>query len=197
MRRGAGSDGRDGAARRAAVSRTAKPRGPDPPTLGSSRASNCEATEANKPGLWGERGVSRKAIAQRRPVVSAHLYCLVGVFLSAHEACGCGQRPVFPAPSGFRGDTEQASPERIGAAGTRTFGHLTSKASAISDHLAPRAGRGEERSCRFPVVTPCYRGCKSQRRDSCRKPHEDGHRTDSFGVIALSCESVRGAAYGK
>ena len=32
-----------------------------------SRVESPEATEANKPGLWGERGVSRKAIAQGVP----------------------------------------------------------------------------------------------------------------------------------
>ena len=60
------------------AARTVKPCGPVPPTLGSSlidtrfrpRGRNAEidkATEANKPGLRGERGVSRKAIAQGVP----------------------------------------------------------------------------------------------------------------------------------
>src|SRR5689334_1918875 len=74
-----------------------------PRRWGQANEDDSFATEANKPGLWGERGVSRKAIAQGVPVVSAHLYRLVGTFLSAHKACGCGQRPVLPAPSDFGG----------------------------------------------------------------------------------------------
>jgi hypothetical protein len=71
--RGAGCDGRGRAARRAAQSRTVKPRGPVPPTLGSSEW-NPFATEAIKPGTPGRARSSRKTIAQGVPVVSACLY---------------------------------------------------------------------------------------------------------------------------
>src|SRR5665213_3538934 len=48
-------------------SRTAKPCGPDAPTLASSLLRNLRMTVANKPGHRGERGVNRKAIAQGVP----------------------------------------------------------------------------------------------------------------------------------
>ena len=49
--------------------RTAKPCGPDAPTLASSsgEASFSGATVARKPGHRGEREVSRKTIAQGKP----------------------------------------------------------------------------------------------------------------------------------
>ena len=56
------------------------------------------------PVLRGERGVSRKAIAQGMPgcLGSPVLTCAHPSF-SAHKANGCGQRPAFPAPSSFEG----------------------------------------------------------------------------------------------
>jgi hypothetical protein len=75
---GAGCDGRGRAARRAVRSRTVKPCGPDLPTLGSS-LSRCDfglaaktPRSARRRGLAspvprGERGVSRKTIAQGVP----------------------------------------------------------------------------------------------------------------------------------
>ena len=54
---GAGCDGRVGVAGRAALMRTAKTRGPDLPTLGSSLwVTSPQATVAIKPGHRGERG---------------------------------------------------------------------------------------------------------------------------------------------
>jgi hypothetical protein len=93
------------AARRAAGSRTVKPCGPVPPTLGSSEWRCPFATEANKPGTPGRARSSRKPIAQGVRVVPASPDYLVGIFLSAHETSGCGQRPVLPAPSVLRGPT--------------------------------------------------------------------------------------------
>ena len=50
------------------LKRTAKSRGPDPPTLGSSlRVTSPKATEANKPGTPGRARISRKTIAQGMP----------------------------------------------------------------------------------------------------------------------------------
>jgi hypothetical protein len=59
--------------------RTVKPCGPDPPTLGSSLPTG-RRRGLTSPVPRGERGVSRKAIAQGVPDVSAYLYRLVGIF---------------------------------------------------------------------------------------------------------------------
>ena len=65
----AGLDAMDagGAADESAGSRTAKPCGPDAPTLASSWRSDPQTTVARKPGHRGERVISRKTIAQGRP----------------------------------------------------------------------------------------------------------------------------------
>ena len=56
--------------------RTAKPCGPDAPTLAfKSRASVREATVTTKPGRRGERGISRNAITQGMPDASAEPVC--------------------------------------------------------------------------------------------------------------------------
>jgi hypothetical protein len=58
---------------------------------------------------------------------------------SAHKACGCGQRPAFPAPSAFQRDTELQSPDaksRRGNAESRLTTVVPDKqalASAIRD----------------------------------------------------------------
>src|ERR1043166_7609031 len=48
-------------------SRTVKSRGPDTPTLVSSEQNDLLMMGAKKPGSQGERGVSRKPLAQGRP----------------------------------------------------------------------------------------------------------------------------------
>ena len=55
-------------ARTSGVLRTAKSYGPDAPTLASSLRQHPQATVAKKPGHRGECEVSRKTIAQGRPV---------------------------------------------------------------------------------------------------------------------------------
>src|ERR1700761_7607493 len=72
------------------------------------------------PGGWGlkspahqeERGAAVKPL--RRECRMFRLTCidLWASFFSAHKACGCGQRPAFPAPSSFKRDTDHASPGR-------------------------------------------------------------------------------------
>src|SRR6185312_13664635 len=60
---GAGSDGRVGVRRRSTLARTAKARGPDLPTLGSTlRAQKPGGTVAKTPGHRGERAISRKPL---------------------------------------------------------------------------------------------------------------------------------------
>jgi hypothetical protein len=78
----AGCGGRDGVRDEARLWRTAKPCGPDAPTLASSRRRRVSRVSqvmmlritltmvATKPGHQGERGVSRKTIAQGRPECS-------------------------------------------------------------------------------------------------------------------------------
>jgi hypothetical protein len=125
--RGAGCDGRGRDARRAAQSRTVKPCGPVPSTLGSSCAERfAQRRWLKSPTHRGERGVSRKAIAQGVPDVFGFtcLSCVHSTPFST-QACGCGQRPAFPAPSLLRG--------------TRTTHH--------SDASAPRDCEGVSACC--------------------------------------------------
>ena len=91
--------------RRTLLARTAKPCGPDAPTLASSlRMNNPQATVARKPGRRGERSISRRTVAQGRPdcfgepVVdyARALFCL-RARLRVHRA------PGFPCALCFRG----------------------------------------------------------------------------------------------
>jgi len=76
---GTGCDGRAGVARRARPARTAKPCGPDSPTLGSSlrEVTSRRRWRLSSPALQGERGISRKTVARgmsddpAEPVVTA------------------------------------------------------------------------------------------------------------------------------
>src|SRR5438128_8442280 len=86
--------------------RTAKPCGPDAPTLASSFAGSdsCEATVAKEPGHRGERVISRKPLRREGRIVSANLWRLRScAFLFCTRGYGCGGHPAFPAPSNFRG----------------------------------------------------------------------------------------------
>jgi hypothetical protein len=60
-------------ARRAMRARTAKPCGPDIPTLMSSFAAIRKAMVANKPGHQGERGAAVNTIAQGMPMFRRNL----------------------------------------------------------------------------------------------------------------------------
>ena len=102
---GAGCDGRVGVAGRATLMRTAKTRGPDPPTLGSSlRVTSSQATVAIKPGHRGERAISRQTIVQGMPDCSGGpVVTNACAFYQRARGCGCIERPAFPAPSVLRG----------------------------------------------------------------------------------------------
>jgi hypothetical protein len=99
-----GCGGREGGARRAMLTRTAKSCGPGAATLAlSSRGTqSARATVAKEPVHRGERDISRKTSAQGRPDVSG-----VPVVSNscAFDLCtrgrGCTGHPVFPAPSDF------------------------------------------------------------------------------------------------
>jgi hypothetical protein len=142
----AGCDGRFGAARRAASVRTAKTRGPDLPTLGSSPWTISRVTVATKPGHRGERGHrpsnhrAGNAGCSGVPVVTnacAYYHCARGY--------GCIQRPAFPAPSGSRGTRSMHHSGAKCAAGMRS--HIPTavmprldRASSIPE--APRLNSG-------------------------------------------------------
>ncbi len=102
--RGAGCDGRGRAARRAARARTVKPCGPDSPALGSS----CSERSARRRWLQSpthrrERGVSRKAIAQGVPDVSALPDFLVCISTFQHTRLRVRPVPGIPCALCFRG----------------------------------------------------------------------------------------------
>ena len=81
---------------RTALIRAVKSCGPDLPTLRSSRVvANRAATGARKPGSWGEREISRKAIAQGRPDRWLNLWFLPRAFL-LHGGHGSQSRPGLP-----------------------------------------------------------------------------------------------------
>jgi hypothetical protein len=75
---------------RTTFERTAKPCGPDAPTLAFKfRANVREAMVTTKPGHQGERGISRKTITQGMPGASAEPVCSCAHPLSiAHETAG-------------------------------------------------------------------------------------------------------------
>jgi hypothetical protein len=83
---GAGCGGRGNITRRMILLRTAKPCGPDTPTLVSSpsEASFLGVTVARKPGRRGEHDISRKAIAQGMPECSVCTCMLVCAFSLCH-----------------------------------------------------------------------------------------------------------------
>src|SRR5258705_1543552 len=62
--------------------------------------------EARRIRLQGERGISRKAIAQGMPECSDCTCMLVCAFLCPHctRDRGCSVHPAFPAPSDFGGE---------------------------------------------------------------------------------------------
>ena len=103
-------------ARRAMLLRTAKPCGPDTRCLCQvmrrrnqpdrvSISLNPLATVTRRIRRRGERGISRKAIAQGTSECSACTCMLVCVSLCAYctRDRGCSKHPAFPAPSFFEG----------------------------------------------------------------------------------------------
>jgi hypothetical protein len=104
-KRGAGCGGRGSARRRTALTRTAKPCGPDAPTLASSFA------EFSARRRWQESPVTEesteqavKTIAQGRPGVTGEpVVTTLVCFSFCTRGYGCGGHPAFPAPSFIRG----------------------------------------------------------------------------------------------
>ncbi len=104
----AGCDGRGRAARRAMRSRTVKPCGPGPSTLGSSLVDDdrCRRRGLTSPTPRGEHGAAVKPLRREcrmfRPTCGD--YACGPSTLFCPRGCGCARRPAFPAPS-FSGGT--------------------------------------------------------------------------------------------
>src|SRR5437868_15529153 len=90
--------------------RTAKPCGPDAPTLASSFAGSdsCEATVAKEPGHRGERVISRKPLRREGRSVSANLWRLRSCAFFLHARLRVQRAPGFPcALNCFEGDPKR------------------------------------------------------------------------------------------
>jgi hypothetical protein len=93
--------------------RTAKPYGPDAPTLASSKLeqSACDGGyQARHPGESTEQPLkpSRREgrMFRRVPVVTA------ACFFCCRRAMGAAEHPAFPAPSSFEGTRTMQNPDR-------------------------------------------------------------------------------------
>src|SRR6202035_1039882 len=100
-KRGAGCDGREGAADERRVSRTAKSCGSGAPTLALSLWSNPRTTGARKPGPREEHEENRKTIAQGRPGQNRWTCGDVArvLLIFRTRGYGCSGHPAFPVPS--------------------------------------------------------------------------------------------------
>jgi len=78
------------------------------------------AKVANKPGRLGERGISRKTIAQGRPDASAEPVCSCAFFSThfAHETAGAARTRSSLRPLIFRGRNVESKTRAQCAAGT-------------------------------------------------------------------------------
>jgi hypothetical protein len=108
--RGAGCDGRGRAARRAARRVRSSRVVLSPRRWGQANGIHSRR-RLSSPVLRGERGAAVKPL--RRECRSCRPACidLWAFSFSAHEACGCGQRPAFPAPSVLGGTRMMQSPD--------------------------------------------------------------------------------------
>jgi hypothetical protein len=114
--------------------RTAKPCGPEAPTLASSsrETSFSGMMVARKPGHQGEYGISRKTIAQGMPDVSGEpVVTNACAFYTYTRGCGCIERPAFPVPS------------------------VWSRAENLGTTRAHRAARSRRRICTVRHAWPC------------------------------------------
>ncbi len=131
------------------ASRTVKPCGPVPSTLGSSCAKRfAQRRWLKSPTHRGERGVSRKAIAQGVPDVSAYLYRLVGTFpFQPTGPAGAASARHSLRPLSRGSDGLMHHPDANCAAGTRTAILKIESDDAANLITSPRfAGRGRHRA---------------------------------------------------
>jgi hypothetical protein len=106
--REAGCDGRGRSARkslhgRLMLARTAKPCGPDTPTLVSSWRDVSPMTGARKPGPRGEHGISRNPLAQGRPGCPAKPVVTAACFFCCTRAMGAACTRPSLRPHDLRG----------------------------------------------------------------------------------------------
>jgi hypothetical protein len=131
----------------------------------------------------GERGVSRKAIAQGVPDRFGFTCGDYARLLSSicRRGCGCGQHPAFPAPSAFKGDNDRASPGRKRAAGMRSRGCLKIKSEDTASSIASPRTRGEAKRRATPLPSPRI-SAAATRAPRCRYPAwsaaSSNHRAD-------------------
>ena len=85
--------------RRCALERTVKSWSWSPDAGINPRLKSPGGRRLTSPVLRREREVSRKPLRRECRMFRPTCTDLWAPFLSAHEACGCGQRPAFPAPS--------------------------------------------------------------------------------------------------
>src|SRR5437763_13159761 len=113
--------------------RTAKPCGPDAPTLASSLWSDPQATVARKPGRRGERGISRKPLRREGRIVSANLWRLRScAFLFACEAMGAAGTRLSLHPPSFEGDPKR----QLGRLAPRERGRTSLRDARLLDSIA-------------------------------------------------------------
>ena len=144
--------------------RTAKPCGPDAPTLAfKSRRSVCVddgGKKARSPGRARSKPLKplRREGRMTPPLpVATTLVC----FLFCTRGCGCGEHPVFPAPSLFsEGDISKARTRLCRGNASRCS--LKHKSDAFNSHAGVRWLRA--RHLRPPVAT------RAGRRMSCMPP---------------------------
>jgi len=125
--------------------RTAKARGPDLPTLGSSLLMMIgERRWLKSPDTGESADISRKAIAQGMPDrFGVPVVTNACAFYHCARGYGCIQRPAFPAPSDFRGTRSMHHSDAKRAAGMRSHISLTVIARSVSNDVSAEARRAK------------------------------------------------------
>src|SRR5580692_10898757 len=91
---------------------------------------------ARKPGHQGERGISRKTIAQGMPGVSGvPAVTNACAFYHCARGCGCFGRPAFPVPSVL---SRAEIPAQLGRATPRDRGDVFKSAISLKSEIKMR-----------------------------------------------------------
>jgi hypothetical protein len=142
----AGCDGRGGALRRSASMRTAKPCGPDVPTLALRSRKYPRTTVARKPGHRGEHEVDRKPLRREGRIVRHTCGDFARVVFPSHARLRVRRAPGFPCALCLSGtmcwqDSGESRRENAGAC----LGSLKFE----SDHSAPRSQPSSRRVIQY------------------------------------------------
>jgi len=153
---GTGCDGRAGVARRARPARTAKPCGPDSPTLGSSlrEVTSRRRWRLSSPALQGERGISRKTVARGMSDDPAEPVVTAACFFCCRRAMGEAITRHSPRPL-FRRDTDFAKLGRKRAARMRRCVSILRRHSGTVRRTGPGISRFRVRCCASPRNDDC------------------------------------------